>query len=679
MSTDSVPNLFPSDPTHGMIFEQRSGVLYQYDSTLNSWVKIASDNAKLPIATASTNGAMSASDYNKLNNLVVPPPYSSIVGNNCVAPYQRGVINLYSGDKFVSVNGTLGLQNIDEFGDLIKEDFAYKIHQHTYGFDFRLDIKELVSELERRGQLTLVGRTGPKGDKGEVGDPGVSGILSGPKGDKGAQGTAPTTEITVEPESFEVGVASGTARAITNARVVVDPVDNRKYYLEFDRQVVGNPFASASQFIIRQINSTWLLAIAALNESDSTTLSWQQCATPQSADQLYPIYCIDIEPILTVIEDKYQSEMERLKKGYEDIIAFWIRTMSDMFDEQKLSLGAALEKCISITKNTELRQHMESTAATVAGKAKMLLHGRHDPGSVQISGTRVFQEIGYPDNCKEGPKFPLNPYEQIRADANSTTPTPGLLAKQNMLVITIDPILNSSLASSYTFDLPQGSYVATILQTDAQVNGVYKNNIRIRHNNGGEFRTAQFMDRGSFDSLSETQQNYEGLSISFAHDGGNVNVYLPSIQTTNASGSIKISIESSKKQALVQNPISTVTRSYSNLEGFTCLMPKSKLNWYKSGYENGKCCSAIISLSGQQYIVVRKSLGTDKTCGGGETKNTQCLAELPEHPSFAWPTLDGQTFMAVEDDVVFMYSSELNKIAGEQLDNRFGMVLFPSA
>ena len=153
MSTDPTPNLFPENPTHGTIFEQKNGVIYQYDSSIKGWLKIASDTYQLPVATASTNGIMTASDFNKLNNLLIPPPISSIIGTDCVAPYQKGFINLTGRDKFVSVSGNANIQNIDEFGDSISKELPYKLYDHTYGFNFSLDVKSLIAELEQRGQI----------------------------------------------------------------------------------------------------------------------------------------------------------------------------------------------------------------------------------------------------------------------------------------------------------------------------------------------------------------------------------------------------------------------------------------------------------------------------------------------------------------------------------------------
>ena len=83
-----------------MIYQQKNGVLYQYDITIKAWVKIASDNLNITLATATTDGAMSAADLKKLNQMVLPAQATSIKGNDCISPYKSGHIELKSGDDF---------------------------------------------------------------------------------------------------------------------------------------------------------------------------------------------------------------------------------------------------------------------------------------------------------------------------------------------------------------------------------------------------------------------------------------------------------------------------------------------------------------------------------------------------------------------------------------------------
>ena len=123
---------FPANPEHGDIFEISDGIYYQYDASLKAWGKITANNLVFPEATYSRPGIMTYSDLRKLNRLVLPPPYSTIVGNDCVGPFSSGSIRLVGGDRYVSVNGKLDFKNIDEFGDRVNQSESFHIHQHTY-------------------------------------------------------------------------------------------------------------------------------------------------------------------------------------------------------------------------------------------------------------------------------------------------------------------------------------------------------------------------------------------------------------------------------------------------------------------------------------------------------------------------------------------------------------------
>lgn len=679
----STYTLFPANPTHGMLYEQKNGVIYQYDAAIRAWLKIASDSLVLPLATNINDGAMSLDDYKKLNRLVIPPPTSSIIGNDCLTAYKRGAIGLYSGDEFVSVNGHLDVQNIDQFGDHISENIPFQIHQHTYGFDFKLDVQQLILELEKRSQIRLTGRDGVKGDTGEAGDPGVDGILSGPPGDPGVDGSAPTCQLSIEPEPVLSQPKPGLKRALVDVRVVPDVVDNRNYKLQFDRQVVGNENGSASQFRIKQINSTWLLAIAALNDDNSTL----NCGTPgERREQYYTLFYVDIEPILTTIQAKFADEVARLKKGYEDIVAFWVQTMSDMFDEQKDALCCALEKCISATKSTHAREHMETVAASVLGKAKINLHGRHSSESVELSSTRLLHELGNPDVCKNGPAFPQNPAAASSMNVPASVDIANVPQSLSPALINVDPLVNSAISSAKQLELPRGEYVATIKQATAQVNNMHRSNVKIRHIINGERKVTQFLDKGAFSSLIEAQSAYEGLSISFKHDGGLIEAFLPSIQPRQSSGQIQILI--TKRSDIDETPIKSKPskpekkprrekrkeskESVTAASAEQCQMSVSHLAWYENGWITGRCCGLVVNVAGQDYIIVKRSIGTEDNCGGGESLETPCISRFNSssgHPAFAWPTFDGRTFAPIPSTgfVTFQYDKALNELVANKI------------
>lgn len=334
---------------------------------------------------------MSAIDLKKLNRLVIPPPTSTIIGNDCVAPFKSGAIELVGGDDFVGVDGNVNIRNIDEFGEAINQSFPFQIHEHTYGYDFNLDIPALIEELKARGQFKVFGATGDIGPKGDQGDKGQDSILSGPAGLPGEQGLAPNCTLSIEPEPLLAQARPGLKKALTGVTVITDPEDDTKYFLQFDRQDIGIADNAATSFNVRQQKSTWVLAVASI------------AANPQQ------VFYIDIEPLLISAHEKFLTEVELLKKGYEDIVQFWVQTMSDLFDEQKDALCCALEFCMSKTKSTQLREHMENLAAAAIPNAKIVINPRDSGEAVEISNMGLSASLPDGEDLCDGGGFPPPP------------------------------------------------------------------------------------------------------------------------------------------------------------------------------------------------------------------------------------------------------------------------------
>ena len=890
-------NLFPSDPSHGMLFEQNYGVIYQYDASIKAWLKLASDSLVLQLATPYRDGAMAALDYQKLQRIILPPPTTSIIGNDCSAPYVNGTIDLFSGDQFIKVNGDLNIQNIDATGESVSQDLAFQIHKHTYGFNFSLNVANLISELEGRNQIRLEGKAGDRGETGDQGPQGISGILSGPPGDVGLKGTAPTGTLAVELENFQAQIRSGLNKALVDVRLVPDKLDERKYALQFDRQTVGDPNAAASKFIVRQIDSTWVLAIA-VGVNDDIPKEAIDCGVPgQGTDGrlIFPLYYVDVAPMVETVRQKYLVELERLAKGYEDIIAYWVGTMADLFDEQKSALCCALENCLSIAKNIDSRQHMESTAASVVGRAKINLNSRTGNQATELSGTRILRQLDQKDTCKFGPQFPKNPAAVFRGGSEEapSPPTPqppvpqppvpqpptpqpptpqpptpqpptpqppvpqppptsprssallqktgyycmrnletggiieyyynetpnyvytsnlplsingphvtvrgaidactGLVPQSTFLKevgfycvkdlkspstlsnvtnrvfynidgnytyplcsgytvkdvsisqvyrtesqatlvcgtsqfitsrdsadkfcvpsnnappfnapsnnplgktsalanaeVIIDPLLHSALSAALDVELAAGRYVATIIDGNASVNGKYRSNVKIRYINEGEKKIVQFIDKGSYDSASAAKSAYDGLTVAFDHDGGNILMFLPSVSTRMATGQVKIAI--TNQQPNISKLINE--DAYAEIESIADInvepeieedsVPMDIASWreYEKSWQEGKCCGIIVNLSGQEYIILKRSFEDDDSCGGGESRDKPYLVAFRDkigYPAFAWPTLDGKNFAPLphKPSVRFRYDQDLNDmviaaIEGQEYNGQVG-------
>lgn len=641
-------NNFPLNPSHGDIYEYKTGLLYQYDAGANSWMPVISNSAILDLATPINDGAMSAVDLQKLNRLVLPFPESTLIGNDCEFPFSRGTIDLTSGDDFIGVEGNVRIRNIDDLGDNIETAERFHIHQHTFGFDFTLNLPNLVEQLIRLGQIKVEGPVGPKGRKGEKGDPGQDYIYSGPRGEKGDSGNAPECELTIEIEPISANPRYGLDKAFVDARVIDHPTDAEKYILEFDRQSIGNDNRAATRLNIEGFGTYWVVAV-----------------TGTGGGRQRP-YFLDVEPIISAIRDKFMEQVQLLKDGYESISKHWVQTMSDLFDEQKAALCCALENCISKTKSIEVRRHMESTAASALPNAKIKvdifpasgLPAEDSPVKV-ISNTRR----------TPGNDCYIAPQAQSQDEASPQKSE----AKHSVL---IDAAVNTaSVKNAQRIVLPNGRYLAIITEMNIQIAKRYGSMIRVQHLENGVKKVVSFLDKGRYDNKYDAQEAYEGLTLAFNHDGGEVAMYLPSFVSSEMSGTANIDIIPIDPQPTTVSKQDTKIRTIGeqqDQQDFYCTMSSSHLNWYRAGWEQGKCCGLVVRVAGQQYIIFKRGLGDDDACGGGESQTTLCVDQakkkFKEHPAFAWPTINGEDFAPIpEGDITFKYDEELNATVHEKM------------
>jgi len=629
-------NNFPTNPNHGDIYEYKTGLLYQYDAGVNGWIPVVSNSANMELATPIKSGAMSSVDLHKLNRLVLPFPQATIIGNDCDFPFSRGNIAISSGDDYVGVDGQVKVRNLDAVGDDIAKSIDFQIHQHTYGFDFTLNLPNLVQDLIQLGQIKTQGGTGPKGDRGVKGDDGINSLFAGPPGDKGESGNAPPCQLSIETEPVSVNPRYGLDKALVDVRIKDHPTDRLKYYLEFDRQSIGDDNRAATRLNVDKFSSYWVVAVA------------NQAAGNKR------VYYLDVEPIISAIKDKYLEQIELLRAGYESITKHWVQTMSDLFDEQKAALCCALENCISKTKGVDTRQHMETTAAAVIPDGKIKINVFPPKGSPQSDVREVSNTRLTPGNdCYKKPTSKQTAINQV---------------------VTLDAAVHvGSAKNAKKVTLPKGRYSAIISSMGVKIDDQYGSLIRIQNVCNGSTKISSFLDQGRYDHLQDAKSAYEGLSLVVNHDGGDIYFYLPSYLANNMSGEaslelIPTSVDEPTVNALVESQ--KLTASEDNI--FYCSMTSSHLNWYKTGWEQGNCCGLVIKIAGQDYIIIKRGLGTDDACGGGEVATTPCIESsnhaFKSHPSFAWPTLNGQDFVPIPSgNITFKYDEELNIAVREKI------------
>jgi len=82
-----------------------------------------------------------------------------------------------------------------------------------------------------------------------------------------------------------------------------------------------------------------------------------------------------------------------------------------------------------------------------------------------------------------------------------------------------------------------------------------------------------------------------------------------------------------------------------------CLMTYKQITWLERGHRIGAACSGVVELNGQKYIIVKRSIADDMTCGGGESLANPCVATFIamgfDHPAIAWPTINGEEFLGI--------------------------------
>lgn len=353
-------NQFPKDPAHGTIFELKPGSFFQYDSILKSWHKIEGMLTP-PVASGARSGLMPASDLKKLNRLVIPPPQSTITGEDCATRFENGIISLSSGDEYLTIEGEAPLQNVA--ADIITEPVNFQLHQHTFFFNFMLDQNQLIEHMRESGKFVVRSKRGLDGPKGDPGADGEDALPFGPDGIQGEAGSNATVSFTLTQEPIEFSVKEKSKRALVELEVV--NVSDQEYKIVAKRATVGNPNACPSSVRLNSnSNSSWLLATRDLTVNEPVA-NFNLVGGPDSVpnDCLTcntELYYIDIGPIHDAIKAEFNRQAERLAVGFEEIISFWLNVMSGLFDDQKAALCCALEFCNSQKRNNDTRRYIES-------------------------------------------------------------------------------------------------------------------------------------------------------------------------------------------------------------------------------------------------------------------------------------------------------------------------------
>lgn len=582
-------NEFPANPKDGTVAEVRRGLCYIYDASIKSWIKVTGSGQLWPLATPVSDGVMSAVDLKKINRVIIPTPSSTIKGENCDSRFISGHISMYSSDDYLKITGQPLIKNAGVGGN-----YSFRITQNTAGFDFTIDKQLLINDLVTKGQINLIGPQGPTGLKGVDGNPGIT-LPTGPQGPKGETGSSPPCSVSITPDPAPAKIKTGTNKAVV--ALTTQQISETEYVLIASRGVVGNPDAGPSTVNAKcGSQSTWLLAM------------------PTTSGNTQQVYYVDIATIIAAIQEKFESELVRIKQGHEETVQFWLEKMSELFYAQKSILCCAITKC----------------AAANGGSLSLL------PQSI------ISQSA--PDEIQ--PIISINKLAQPKEQDNT---------------LTVDGLINvGSSKQAATIDLPAGLYVVEIIDCCIMSGQEYIGDVKVTYNNANNRHSVQFVRPGKYTNRQIALRSYNGLTLEINHDGGPIEAYMPSSLLHDTSGSVTLRFMKKEPVAVAGPP------------HISCTVTADHLAEYEQAWHIGKCCGFMTRVAGQDYIIVKRSIGNDETCGGGEDPGFDCILKfqiLYGHPALAWPTLDNKTFVKIaKDKFIFKMDNNLTDMIVQNLN-----------
>lgn len=594
---------FPSNPTNGMIFEITPGLYYKYSAGTKSWVRIDGVSS-LGLATPIANGLMSKADYSKLQTLLIPPIQTTLAGEDCDSAFRSGIVALKGGDNFVNVSPDLALTGQDGVTTLE----PWQLHKNTGGFNFTIDLENLVSEIEDRKQLTRVRLQGKQGPDGEDGDPGIDRLDTGPVGDQGTAGSNSSFAGTLIDEGIPFEKISQENRAIVD--ITTEEVSASENYLVVTRANIGNPDACPTLVIPKDFQSSLLVV---LNQTASKFVRDESvpvgdcaliCRICASA-----LHHLNVDPIITEIADKFTDRVRRLKLAKEELLLIWLKGMVTLFNEQKSALCCALENCLSRKRNQSTRQYIESQRIqAAAGGYSITVDGRE---------SKVLTDMDAAKNCPVAPSVVSN-VENVDCGVNITL---------DSRIHTVDPRSGSIVNQAVTAYLPAGSYVAQITSCCANFNqsvvgNKYSGRAAILYRqdksigSGADERSSvseqvvAFPDFGTFATESAAKNAYQNVTLSFEHAGGDVTVWLvdPDGFTENNDGKVIVNI------CTADSSSTDLTAAASNVYVYRGSVQPDNLIGRISPFSSGITAEANLGLDTDQNInlTVGPSLADDR-------------------------------------------------------------------
>lgn len=501
-----------------MIFELVSGVFYSFNSGSNCWTKLAGVDS-LGLATPLANGLMSKDDFKKLQDLIIPPPQSTIRGEECNATFRSGTVALYSFDDSIDIKNKLDIVNPAMPGE--DRTDPWSIHRNTAGFDFGLPLNRIIQEIEDRNKFKKTQLEGDKGAKGERGDPGEDKVDTGPVGPVGVSGANSSFAGTLATESipFEL-VDNDSNRAIVE--VTTEEISESENFLVVKRANIGNPDACPSLILPTDFQSPLIVALNTIvggklvrNQQINSGDCALVCRICSSS-----IHHLNIEPLLSQVHDRFLLRIDQLKSEKEALVRAWLNTMVSLFSEQKAALCCALENCQSRKRNERTRQFIEVQRIQAAqADFNLIIDGKENRVDIEMDS---FKDCPVPSTAVDA----IVPFEG------------GVTFCLDSKIHVKDPRTGNP-AQSLCYFLPAGSYQAEIIDccanfNDSAIANAYSGRAAILHrkvtqvgsNRSVTLDTSKFPNLGVFENEAAGKNAYLGLTLTFEHDGGDVCAWL---------------------------------------------------------------------------------------------------------------------------------------------------------
>ena len=497
---------FPNNPSDKMIFEASQDVFYIYDQQTLSWRKLP-NSIRLPLATPYSDGAMSSTDYVKLLNIKSNPFVTTLTSEQCDLTFSSGFLSLGS-DDFIDVRTTSNFGN--PATGMPNVELKLKPNKNTAIIDITVDPQKLALELIRRKNLTLKGPKGNKGPKGKKGPDGRK-VETGPKGPTGNTGKS-GCGATVSEELLEVSGVKADGTAIVDMATEITPTGGTKVIAY--RGVIGDDSMAPHTLDVEAKLSSWVIALSGIPADTVVQTDLKACTIPgldvPAGGQR--LYYMDISSAIAAIQEKYYSEVERIRLGAADVARFWLEIMDKLYSTSKDALCCALYEC-------KKQQAIDEAAAQAA------------------------------NNSTSGTGGDTPPAEFLGSFSTPMVAKPLVLESLAPTTLHEIKLAMTPQEKSATAVLKQGLYRLRYLKFPVEgIHGSHAEFI-LGYKHSATEKTVRMSGFQPSPDIDVTRMHYSKFNTTISHDGGPITANLMSF-STNDFGEVIISLSRANEQRL---------------------------------------------------------------------------------------------------------------------------------